>query len=150
MTDEQVERVAKAIEEAQDRYHTDFGLHDYSSYGRPHPHVMRDYRIREGSQAIFVGDDEDEAMAFYTRHRRHTIARAAIAALHPAQQDGWQDIATAPKDGTRILMWDSGPWVASAFNRDGKFIGWDADSHFLSEPTHWQPIAAPPANGAQQ
>jgi hypothetical protein len=75
-----LDAVAAAIEAADGDHYRDFGLHDYTSYGRPIPHVVRDYRIREGSQTLFESADDKAARAFYDKHRRHYIARAAIEA----------------------------------------------------------------------
>ena len=72
----------------------------------------------------------------------------------------WQDIASAPKDGTPILgasevidglwvqttvRWESGGdgyWgllVVGTYAEDGEW--W---------PTHWMPLPEPPSNGANQ
>lgn len=84
---------------------------------------------------------------------------------------GWQDISTAPKDGTSVLM----AWSAIAIPEDGprwfQTVGWWDDrfecyaekaGEFLYrsawtdgqvgsygearelEPTHWMPLPAPP------
>lgn len=67
---------------------------------------------------------------------------------------GWQDIATAPKDGTRVLLF-------SPDSKYGLFIGWwcennidpegawwpddeDAPYPIDADPTKWQPLPAPP------
>ena len=62
----------------------------------------------------------------------------------------WQPIESAPKDGTWILTWTrditnmEGPWLVVRWN--GK--EWvDAVAGFY-EPTHWQPLPAPPETRA--
>ena len=67
----------------------------------------------------------------------------------------WQPIATAPKDGTRILIWDGIVHIAYWSERasfggehyDGK-PGWqifcvDGDEHYsiaTNNTTHWMPL----------
>lgn len=69
-----------------------------------------------------------------------------------APKDSWQDISTAPRDGTTILgFWhvqgrpaDGNSYGITRYN-EGRWRGTD----FLSEetystPTHWQPLPAAP------
>ena len=81
----------------------------------------------------------------------------------------WQPIETAPRDGTKILIWDDGDtgfgWVVGRYElRDGWApigsttdmmkvgrIGWHvAAQHSLGlyqlikNPAHWMPLPAPP------
>ncbi|ASK88444.1 DUF551 domain-containing protein [Sphingorhabdus sp. SMR4y] len=70
----------------------------------------------------------------------------------------WQDIATAPKDGTKILVWTTtrnSEELTSYCNDicEGVHVDevqtatWDGewDCHLIGEPTHWMPLP-PPAN----
>lgn len=72
----------------------------------------------------------------------------------------WQDIATAPKDGTWILATVAGkhpetsvPWVpCSTHWNDGEWTDddwmegdWPRDPY---EPTHWRPLPSAPAKAA--
>ena len=54
----------------------------------------------------------------------------------------WQPIETAPKDGTKILVWNDYPSVAFW----GPFSTWDdGDWHDdIDGVTHWMPILDPP------
>ena len=64
----------------------------------------------------------------------------------------WQPIKTAPKDGSKILVYlppreksdGSGVWDAvytvSHWYAPGRYW-WD---HSMSKPTHWMPLPAPP------
>ena len=64
----------------------------------------------------------------------------------------WQDIATAPKDGTSILLAmrrihehfgariACGGWQVLA----GCWWGSCGSGLIISQPTHWQPLPAPP------
>ena len=81
-----------------------------------------------------------------------------------AMSNEWQPIATAPKDGTVILLWDPaevyvccGAWM-TPWTRAGVPTGepswhrvfwrdeWvDSESRdYPVEPTHWQPLPEPP------
>ena len=60
----------------------------------------------------------------------------------------WQDIATAPKDGTRFLAYQKGEpiqecWWCEDFP---EWQGWQNDNDWDSDPdpTHWMPLPAPP------
>lgn len=67
----------------------------------------------------------------------------------------WQTIETAPKDGTRILLWgtchadgasrfDTQPMAVAGIYSDG----WETDpaDYYTVEvrPSHWMPIPKPP------
>jgi len=57
----------------------------------------------------------------------------------------WQPIETAPKDGTRVLLWLSIGICATYDSFDGQ---WEDDGQSLNTdfaaPTHWMPLPAPP------
>lgn len=62
----------------------------------------------------------------------------------------WQDIETAPKDGTRIILcWDDSatlPAHVELGKRKG-FAWANTYGHpFQGEPTHWMPLPAPPVS----
>jgi hypothetical protein len=63
-------------------------------------------------------------------------------------REPWQPIETAPKDGTRVLLWRRAirdqptPIMADGFWCETCWV-WP---YLLSEPTHWQPLLAPPNN----
>lgn len=51
----------------------------------------------------------------------------------------WQPIESAPKDGTRLMLWDS---RAGGYAVTGAWVAGSADDH--ETITHWQPLPAPP------
>ena len=72
----------------------------------------------------------------------------------------WQDIATAPKDGTRVLVVAAigesdrrgrrdramiAAWREQFVNR----FAWVDDCGHARQPTHWAPLPALPATGGQ-
>lgn len=53
----------------------------------------------------------------------------------------WQPIETAPKDGTRILLWDG--YMMYTGSKGLRTGGWHSNGERVV-PTHWQPLPAPP------
>ena len=80
-------------------------------------------------------------------HRQ--VIAAAEAALTAAKAGGWLPIETAPKDGTRILVWRkhaTRPLIA----RRQKDFEWfeDEDGVHLYNLIYWQPLPNPPKDPA--
>jgi hypothetical protein len=127
-TDEQVERVARAIWAVSFRPDTD----DNSWDGQGVSDETRD-GVREEARA----------------------AIAAMGAALPPQGDGWQDIASAPRDGTLCLFFAPGRNKAKYIERakrqmtvvDAFSPQWVNGKYQLPENpyTHWRPLPAPPA-----
>lgn len=93
-------------------------------------------------------------------------ATEMILTLISSGKDDWQDIGTAPKDGTwvltwtfphasvpAVLYWDSyyGEWldVETAQERLGEQEGKPQDNRSRWEPTHWRPLPAAPLPAPQ-
>jgi len=60
----------------------------------------------------------------------------------------WQDISTAPKDGTEIIVYVPrrlGPLVAVASNPTG--VQWWARNMGDLRPAYWMPLPPPPNTG---
>jgi len=61
----------------------------------------------------------------------------------------WKSIDTAPKDGTRILLWLEPHKMAEIlrWNALGQFWVTDADRPVnVATPTHWMALPQPPAD----
>jgi len=73
-------------------------------------------------------------------------------------QDGWRDIESAPKDGTKVLTikdqydpglawYEDGEWWTYHMVEARKFSNQQRYAHKgCYEPTHWQPLPAAPSN----
>ena len=77
--------------------------------------------------------------------------QTAITALEQAgyqidSKDKWQPIETAPKDGTRILVWDDDTIETAywAIFRSRWEHAWDGAELGAFEITHWMPLPEPP------
>lgn len=91
------------------------------------------------------------------------MLRPWLEASAAAPGDGWQPIATAPRDGSRILLSDGvavtgGRWMAATdWKADDRAVDvafWSCDSGnhldwaggpFIDNPTLWRPLPHPPA-----
>jgi hypothetical protein len=76
------------------------------------------------------------------------VTEAAIAAAMP-HLVGWRPIDTAPKDGTKVLLWWP-HWSEIPMVGECRYQKWRAndaieDSSTTIGPTHWQPLPPPPA-----
>lgn len=72
----------------------------------------------------------------------------------PKQSDApahnWQPIASAPKDGTRVLIWSQGSGVETGYFWQGRYRGeWRAGGGSAAPraPRYWQPL--PPGPNGQ-
>lgn len=55
----------------------------------------------------------------------------------------WQQIETAPRDGTKVLVWIGGRYGAmNAWNQGGRW--YTSLGEFCVTPTHWMPMLSPP------
>ena len=80
-----------------------------------------------------------------------STAEAMRAALTAALGDaGWQDISTAPKDGTAVDIWYKGVryadchWSSLPYAGDISW-GWTCQQlGRIAKPTHWMPLPTPP------
>ena len=64
-----------------------------------------------------------------------------------AASDKWQPIETAPKDGTKVLIFVMGKNVMQAsYSRCNEYWidCWCSNMSGVYSPTHWQPLPKPP------
>lgn len=78
--------------------------------------------------------------------------------MNSAEGHGWQDIASAPKDGSSVLTFgclhndngvDMGETPSIQLSRYMDDMGWYSDSWGGHEPTHWRPLPAPPVSASK-
>lgn len=88
---------------------------------------------------------------WYPVHREYLAAILDAAALslpitqRDEQGDQWQDIASAPDDGTLVLVVGGRHTVASVVKADGDWWRMAMDGGFDWHPTHWMPLPKPPS-----
>ena len=74
------------------------------------------------------------------------IPKGLLRRLHAAlADDGWRDIAEAPRDGTCVQVW-TGTYQHTAWY-DDNLPGWCAmadDVELVFQPTHFRDLPAPP------
>lgn len=67
----------------------------------------------------------------------------------------WQPIASAPKDGTAVLLWTTdiiGANGRACVGRWGAYNGawWDVGMEYtLNHPTHWMPLPPSPSSSKE-
>lgn len=118
-------------------------------------------RFRYGTALLRADGDSSDAdvMREYAEHDR--AIDALIAAVREQAYDNlrgataWQQIETAPKDGTTVVVYDPtlnfDRVTMAAWDRDEATEGgqcWREDSHNFDRlnPTHWMPLPSPPAS----
>ena len=104
---------------------------------------MNDKRVEEAARLIGsvlnyeCGGDWDKLNDFAKTH----YTRVAKSALELADAAAWQPIETAPRDGTDIIGYDGFIVLVSWLNNS-----WWSDFGATFDPTHWQPLPAPPSD----
>lgn len=63
----------------------------------------------------------------------------------------WQDISTAPKDGTRILVYGPDGHDIAEYEVWGQWVRrataeYDNEGMVVAAPTHWMPLLPPPVS----
>ncbi|KQY96411.1 DUF551 domain-containing protein [Brevundimonas sp. Root1423] len=105
-----------------------------------------DSRQIAGNHSLGAGALAEALMPFLASHQ---------ALVSPAEQVGWRDIATAPRDGTTILVanvCNGAIYDVHWQDEGGNGAGWvdgTTDSYedlIVYEPSHWMPLPTPPAD----
>lgn len=134
---------------------------------------MRDELIEAVRAAIanaLVWEVEGDVRAGELTHEEQTkAAQAAVAAIEARGMlsQGWRDIESAPRDGTVIDLWANGVRYCDCFwHPDDARVGqnyivgagdgeldwytYQDGGYWLGvNPTHWQPLPAPPVAAAE-
>jgi hypothetical protein len=103
--------------------------------------------IQQAIDSVVDGEPVSDFMMSHNEVRdifdlklRADKAEAALA----SQPEGWQPIASAPKDRTPILVWDGFDMMVSAWMPE--LNDWYARYALCAEPpTHWRHLPPPPA-----
>jgi hypothetical protein len=99
-----------------------------------------------------VAEAKSAAQAHYSARVLSLLAELDASKARIAE--GWQDIATAPMDGTRVLLSAPGHLtMIGAFLKDRTIHAagpwwWSNGATIAPGPTHWQPLP-PPHGGAK-
>lgn len=77
------------------------------------------------------------------------VIEAALSAAPAPPATGWQTMETAPRDGTRVLLW-SPKWEAAA---TAQFYGthWKINGQMgplVHPPTRWMPLPTAPGDAS--
>lgn len=70
----------------------------------------------------------------------------AILSILSNEEKGWQDIASAPLDGSEVLTYRKAGLCAVAACWDGEWVV--TDGMTLLDVTHWMPLPSPPTSPA--
>ncbi len=94
--------------------------------------------------------DGEELSSIYTAVSEQPTPCEAVS---PATQ-GWSGIESAPRDGTRVLLWmDGSIYFGSWFNNKAypTISRWKVEvpPSWQDQPTHWLPLPSPPKNSAE-
>jgi len=110
--------------------------------------VIEQMRQRAREFAGQVGDCQCE-----TSWHSHEIdgwadELSALLQRHAGEPEGWQPIATAPKDGDLLLLYSERDGVRAGYWDDNAML-WvsEASQYFTAcrtSPTHWMPLPSPP------
>ena len=101
--------------------------------------------IAEYGQAMFnlgaLPDEADDYREILAR-KIDIMRKEMYDRLQSLLSGGWQDISTAPKDGSDILILSNGCCVCGYWNsREGAFVTFQ---YGIYSPTHWMPLPLKP------
>ena len=121
-------------------------------------------RTLEAERDTVINVDPQTLRSRVEQHLARVATMTSYSALEPeswalirellAALPQWQDIATAPMDGTKVRLWlggvwqheDIGAWKAVEGPSDWPYVWHCLTGRCIwSVPTHWMPLPAPPA-----
>lgn len=116
------------------------------------PDEMRRAAVLLRCYAVLIDNEEPRTLARLLREEAGDLARLL---REEAEAQGWRDIATAPRDGTIILLATARSHVpiycgSYRFSTMGEPTGhsdkaWRCSSSGrYANPTHWRPLPPPP------
>lgn len=127
--------------------------------------MRRDELLEGAARALYAAQeraDPFESLADLYAEGYYNDARVIIdfvetAISARASDDGWREISSAPKDGTKFLVWDEhyGVRIGRAHMRADHddwlsyMHGFGNSSKGGLRASHWHPLPAPPAIRAQ-
>ena len=88
------------------------------------------------------------------KEARHAAAEIALEADRMLASQQWQDISTAPKDGTKFIAFEETRSECRIYEccwHDEFSLGhayWLDDYDSEPDPTHWMPLPEPPKGDA--
>lgn len=95
------------------------------------PDEMRRAALLLCGYALLVGDDEGQHLARLLREE--------------ADSQGWRDIATAPRDGSPVLVFSAEYGTQEVCRWDERRRCWGRYAGYSFSPvTHWRPLPPPP------
>jgi hypothetical protein len=113
-------------------------------------------RIAFGSDAALLSEAATALRELQERNRAlHSSIDAweqkAEATLATGRETAWQDISTAPKDGTYVLLYSKSHTYTGSWREGSRYepqpweLAWRDGSGKFNTVTHWQPLPPPPS-----
>jgi hypothetical protein len=108
--------------------------------------LLKDVELARASIAALRDAARQSTMDFRERDkhvmRLHNALAALLTAIQQPSESQWRPIASAPKDGTRVLLWKEGKSIVEgSWNSGGSMHmpHWSTPSG-LFDPTLWHPL----------
>lgn len=99
---------------------------------------LRGFLQAKPNDVIALAEDSDGR----THCLRYRDLEVVVAAAGKRPEASWQPIETAPKDGTRVVLWAEGTWTAGLFE-GGEWCSLPDGYPVIEAPTHWAIPCAP-------
>lgn len=116
------------------------------------------YQFHDGVKCDFPTEGEaKDALMSAAKSWLSPLSPASDTVAVSREDDGWQPIETAPRDGSRYLLYvprEPTPDNSTTFDvYEGCFVGgydsgdvWYSKGKDIYYPSHWMPLPAPPIN----